>query len=96
MNEAILSQIGLVITESDITTPGKSFSWGELGIVQIVKPKGLARLLTRQPTSYQLRVAKKGATMAETIFSTEDAALARRIEQAINTVAQKRGASREL
>lgn len=95
MGQPILSEAGLVITESEVSASGKTFTWGELGIVQIVKPRGLARLLSLRG-SYELRVAKKGATMPERIFSTEDAALARRIEQAINTVARKRGASREL
>jgi hypothetical protein len=94
-NQPILSEGGLVITESHVAESGKTYSWGELGIVQIAKPRGLARLLTRQ-AFYELRVAKKGATTPETIFSTDDAALARRIEEAINTVARKRGASREL
>jgi hypothetical protein len=42
-----------------------------------------------------LQRATKGAIMLETIFRTEDAALAQRIEQAIKNVARKRGANRE-
>lgn len=38
-SDPVLSQGDLVITESDITAVGQRFSWGELGIVQIVKPK---------------------------------------------------------
>jgi len=68
-----------------------------LGIVQVVKPSGwLMRLLTGGKPLYQLRIAPKGTTVAKTIFNTQDARLAQRIEQAINTVAQRRGASREI
>ena len=96
-NDAILDECDIVITESHIAVSGQRFLWGDLGIVQVVKPSGwLMRLLNGGKPLYQLRIAIKGTSDAKTIFNTQDARLARRIEQAINTVAQRCGANREI
>jgi hypothetical protein len=96
-NDAILNESDILITESHIAVSGQRFLWGDLGIVQMVKPSGwLMRLLTGGKPLYQLRIAVKGTSAAKTIFNTQDARLAQRIEHAISTVAQRRGASREI
>jgi hypothetical protein len=96
-NDAILNECDIVIAESHIAVYAQRYLWGDIGIVQVVKPSGwLMRLLTGAKPLYQLRIAVKGTSAAKTIFNSQDARLAHRIEQAINAVAQRRGASREI
>jgi len=76
---------------------GNAMAWGDLSTVRLTKPttNWLVRLVTREKPPFQLMVSKKGDSMTTTVYSTRDAALAKRIELAIGVVAQRRGALRE-
>ncbi len=94
--EAFLDEKEIEITEWSIVAGGKRYPWNELGLVRIDRPKVfLVRLLTRDLPVYRLLISKKGKSKLKPIFVTQDAALVKRIEDAIGEVARRRGAIRE-
>ena len=94
---AILAESEITITDHYILVKGKRYPWNELGIVRIDRPKGfLVRLLTKEKPFYRLLVSKRGKTNPKPIFITQDAALVKRVEEAIGEVARKRQAVRDI
>src|SRR5262245_34680605 len=94
--DTLLDEQGIKITPRQLITSGKAFAWGDLSTVRIAKHSNwLIRLITRKETAFHLMVSKKGDSMTTTVYSTQDAALTKRIEMAISAVAQRRGAIRE-
>jgi hypothetical protein len=90
---SLLNEDGIRITLTHLITDGKSLKWSDLGIVRIVRHGNFITKFTN-PT-FQLMVAKKGASLPSSVFQTQDAELVKRIEAAINEVAQHRRATRE-
>lgn len=94
----ILEEPGITITDHYVLAGSRRYPWNELGIVRIDRPKGfLVRLLTQdgEKPLYRLLVAKKGKANPKPIFMTQDEALIKRVERAIDEVAKRRHVSRE-
>src|SRR5947208_12713847 len=92
-DQPILHQGGIKITSMHLIAGERSYKWKNLGIVRLMRTGDLLTKLTN-PT-FQLMIAKKNDLMPFSVFETKDAELAKRIEAAINTVAQMAGARRE-
>jgi len=84
MSEAtpLLDQDGVRITSTHLSASGKSFKWNNLGIVRLTK-RGFLK-----PTFQLIISTKKDAALCS-IFETQDAALAKKIEAAINDVSNR-------
>jgi hypothetical protein len=89
----LLDEGGIKITADHLFVPGKSFKWRNLGIVRIVR-RGVSLGALFRPT-FQLVISRKKEPAPFTVFETTDAELAKRIDAAINAVAQQLGATRE-
>src|SRR5262245_19467915 len=95
-SDTFLDEQGIKITARQLITTGKAFAWGDLSTVRIAKPSNwFVRLITKEKHTFHLMISKKGDSITTNVYSTQDAALTKRIELAISAVAQTRGALRE-
>ena len=90
----LLSEEGILITRTHLTVPGRTFTWGSLGIVRTMRVGDELTKLQGQPITFHLMVGPKNDPNPVSVFTTQDAALLGRIEQAINRVAERLGAER--
>ena len=94
MNQPLLNEGGLKIDLTHLASEEKSLKWRDLGIVRIER-KGSLLERAFNPT-FVLMVSTKTNQMASPFFETKDPELAKKIEAAIQTVAQQLGVKRHL
>jgi len=85
----LFSAKGVMISRKYLTVPGMTFTLGSLGFVRVVRfGNVLSKVLLRKPPTFHLMVGTKSQPAPVSVFKTQDAALIRQIEEAIDTVAK--------
>jgi hypothetical protein len=87
----------LIISRSGIKAPdGRSFTWGSVSTLKVVKSGWLLKLIFRQPKLYRLFLTTKAERMPSIIFETPDRALMNRVQDAINRAAGVVGGKQDM
>jgi hypothetical protein len=91
----LLDGPGIVITPTHLAVPGRAFAWKSLRLVRVIRVGNVfTRLFSKERRKCHLMVSTKAEPSLVSIFESEDEALVKRVEEAINRVAEVLGAQR--